>query len=186
MFLDASFGSRSSSSFDWERLFAGYVWDADVQWYAIRHRVYVVGLGWVQRDPRQSSCCNLYAYVSSYPTAFVDPSGEGPPPDESKCLERYQRCMGSTLTSITECMSNCALGNDLLAALLCLISGTVLCARYWPYAMQACIGSVAAICFGGVAVVFLYVFIQCYRLNKQQAEVCDQVLQFCLDHPDVP
>ncbi len=76
MFLDASFVPRSSSSFAWERLFAGYLWDADVLWYAVRHRVYVVGLGWVQRDPVWGARSpHLYSYVSNDPLTANDPSG---------------------------------------------------------------------------------------------------------------
>ncbi|MBM3998455.1 MAG: hypothetical protein FJ297_02745 [Planctomycetes bacterium] len=79
MFLDASFGSRSSSSFAWERLIAGYPWDADVAWYAVRHRVYIVGLGWAQRDPvLYMSGTNLHEYVGDNPSVSVDPSGLGP------------------------------------------------------------------------------------------------------------
>ncbi len=76
MFLDASFGSRSSFSFAWERRFAGYVWDADVAWYAVRNRVYVVGLGWVQRDPEGiSQDVNLVSYAMGRPINLIDPSG---------------------------------------------------------------------------------------------------------------
>ena len=51
-YMDASFGSRSSSSYGWETLFDGYRYDADTGFYQVRYRYLHPKLGkWMSRDP---------------------------------------------------------------------------------------------------------------------------------------
>jgi len=77
IFLDAAFGSRSSSSYQWETLFAGYRWDGVSKHLFVRNRVYSPMLGvWLQRDPIDvSEGSNLYEYVRSRPIDGFDPNG---------------------------------------------------------------------------------------------------------------
>jgi len=76
-FLDSSFNTRASSNFAWQSLYAGYHWDALVDFYHVRNRVYGAHIGtWLQRDPLGLSAgINLYQYVSSRPASFADPLG---------------------------------------------------------------------------------------------------------------
>jgi RHS repeat-associated protein len=51
-YMTASFGSRTSSSYDWETLFDGYRYDTDTGLYQVRYRYLHPNLGrWVSRDP---------------------------------------------------------------------------------------------------------------------------------------
>ena len=76
--LDASFGGRGSSNYEWETLYAGYRWDSTVALFNARQRVLLPSLGaWAQRDPIKyfgGSMC-LYEYVGASPIMFVDPMG---------------------------------------------------------------------------------------------------------------
>ena len=76
-FMTPTFGNRGNSTFDWERLIAGYYWDSESGFYQVRNRCLAPNLGvWIQRDPiGLSSGINLYQYVSSSPTNNSDPSG---------------------------------------------------------------------------------------------------------------
>jgi len=76
-FLTSTFGLRTSSTYDWETLFAGYRYDSHVAQYHVRHRVLHVNLGaWLQRDPiGYADGVNLYEYVGSDPNAMTDPTG---------------------------------------------------------------------------------------------------------------
>jgi RHS repeat-associated protein len=58
-------------------LYAGYWWDAALELYHVRHRVYDPRLGrWLQRDPLgYAAGSNLYSYVMNQPGRFVDPLG---------------------------------------------------------------------------------------------------------------
>ncbi len=79
-FLTPTFGSRSSSSFDWETLYAGYRYDTATGLTVVRHRVYSATLGvWLQRDPIGDFVAgNLYRYTSIAPLAMTDPFGLNP------------------------------------------------------------------------------------------------------------
>ncbi|MCX5691666.1 MAG: RHS repeat-associated core domain-containing protein, partial [Planctomycetota bacterium] len=58
-------------------LYGGYWWDAALEFYHVRHRVYDPRLGrWLQRDPLgYAAGSNLYSYVMNQPGRFVDPLG---------------------------------------------------------------------------------------------------------------
>lgn len=76
-FLDATFGSRGSSSFQWETLFAGYRWDEALGMFHVRHRILEAFFGnWLQRDPIEYvDGPNQYLYVLSKPINATDPLG---------------------------------------------------------------------------------------------------------------
>jgi RHS repeat-associated protein len=77
-FLTAAFGSRSSSSYAWETLYAGYRYDADAGLYLARNRILDPRTGsWGQRDPLEDiyASLNVYEYCSSDPFLDVDPYG---------------------------------------------------------------------------------------------------------------
>jgi RHS repeat-associated protein len=78
-FMNASFGSISSSAYDWNVLYASYKWDEETGYYQVRNRYLHPGLGrWLTRDPiGYDGGVNLYAYVGNRPVNEVDPSGEG-------------------------------------------------------------------------------------------------------------
>jgi RHS repeat-associated protein len=68
-YMDASFGSRASSSYGWETLFGAYRYDLESGLYQVRNRYLHCKLGrWLSRDPlenaEQSEGPNLYAYYS--------------------------------------------------------------------------------------------------------------------------
>jgi RHS repeat-associated protein len=77
-FLTPAFGSRASSSFDWETLYAGYRWETATRLFHVRHRVLNSALGtWCQRDDiRLASASNLYVYCDGQPTLHTDPTGQ--------------------------------------------------------------------------------------------------------------
>jgi RHS repeat-associated protein len=68
-FMTAAFGSRASSSYAWEQLFAGYRWDSISGLFEVRNRGYAPDLGtWIQRDPIGAlSGNNLYSYCTNNP-----------------------------------------------------------------------------------------------------------------------
>jgi RHS repeat-associated protein len=76
-FWTASWGTKASSTFANENLFAGYRQDAETAICHVRNRFYHPTLGrWVQRDPLEyHDGANLIEYVSSRPLDFLDPSG---------------------------------------------------------------------------------------------------------------
>jgi RHS repeat-associated protein len=92
--MDANFGARSASLYDWETGFAAYRLDIESALCQVRHRYLHAKLGrWISRDPpseagRASSThsnlegrlvsTNLYWYVKNCPLELVDPSGLGP------------------------------------------------------------------------------------------------------------
>jgi RHS repeat-associated protein len=75
--MDASFGSRTPSSYDWETRFGDYRWDSETALYQVRFRHLHSKIGrWASRDPVQYlDGPNLYAYCGSNPLSFVDPFG---------------------------------------------------------------------------------------------------------------
>jgi RHS repeat-associated protein len=77
-FMDGSFGNRSSSSYGWNLLFAGYRYDIESGFYQVRNRVYHPGLGrWFQRDNLPyADGMNLYQAVMDNPVEFTDPTGQ--------------------------------------------------------------------------------------------------------------
>ncbi len=64
---------------DWDNeiLYCGYRWDRETELYHVRHRYYHPTLGrWATRDPIvYGDGMNLYQYVGSNPTRYVDPAG---------------------------------------------------------------------------------------------------------------
>jgi RHS repeat-associated protein len=75
-FLTPPFGSRGSSSFDWETLFVGYRADTATSLYAVRNRVLHPRFEWLTRDPLVSRDMNsLYVYVGGNPVRRTDPLG---------------------------------------------------------------------------------------------------------------
>jgi RHS repeat-associated protein len=77
-FLTPTFGSRSSSSFAWEVLFAGYRWDSESGLAHVRNRWFAPHFGtWVIRDqlPGLTEDDNRYRYCEGNPTNLIDPAG---------------------------------------------------------------------------------------------------------------
>ena len=76
-FLTSTFGSRALSSFDWETLYCGYCYEANIGLFHVQNRAYSPTLGgWVQRDPLGLVAgSNLYGYVGNAPLLRIDPSG---------------------------------------------------------------------------------------------------------------
>src|SRR5690606_23148077 len=70
-------GVLSSSSVRNRKGYAGYEWDAAVELYHVRHRVYDPELGrWTRRDPLgYVDGMSLYEYVQSRAALAKDPSG---------------------------------------------------------------------------------------------------------------
>ena len=77
VFLNASFGNRSSSSYDWHILYSGYFWVSENELYEIRNRTYNSRLGqWTSRDPLNSGeAINLYCYCKGIPQSRSDATG---------------------------------------------------------------------------------------------------------------
>jgi len=76
-FMDANFGSRSSSSYAWETLYGSYRWDSETGLYQVRNRYLHSKLGrWLTRDPLGEAVgLNLYGFLSNNPSNGVDPLG---------------------------------------------------------------------------------------------------------------
>ena len=92
IFLTATFTSGSPTALEWETLFAGYRFDADVALYCVRHRYLHSPLGrWVSRDPIGLTVdTNLYLHVGDDPANATDPNG----------LWRFVRGMGTLSGSL--------------------------------------------------------------------------------------
>jgi len=75
--MTPTYGSRTTSSYDWETRYGAYRWDAETGLYQVRNRYLHAGLGrWVTRDPiGYRGGINLYGYVRNTPTNTVDPLG---------------------------------------------------------------------------------------------------------------
>jgi len=76
--LTGAFASRSSSTYAWQILYAGYRWDPEVAWYHVRHRNLLSHLGrWDRRDPLEcEDTGSVYLYVGANPVQDVDPHGQ--------------------------------------------------------------------------------------------------------------
>ncbi len=92
-FLTPTYGSRSSSSYDWDSLFSGYCRDGEHAIYAVRHRWLAPTIGrWLTHDPAttgpkepsdprwfsDSLGSNVYPYAANSPVNLTDPSGLHP------------------------------------------------------------------------------------------------------------
>ncbi|MBK9140577.1 MAG: RHS repeat-associated core domain-containing protein [Verrucomicrobia bacterium] len=90
--MDASFGARASSLYDWETGFAAYRLDTESGLYQVRHRCYHPKLGrWTSRDPLEyNDSANLYTYALNRSIAQPDPSGSGIVYDPS-CTPQNQK-----------------------------------------------------------------------------------------------
>jgi RHS repeat-associated protein len=75
--MTPTFGTRTSSSYEWETRFGAYRWDGETGLHQARHRYLHAGIGrWSRRDPIGiASGMNLYAYVNNAPRSAVDVYG---------------------------------------------------------------------------------------------------------------
>ncbi len=75
--MDASFGTQTASSYDWETRFGAYRWDGETGLYQVRNRYLHPGLGrWMTRDPIEySDGLNLFDYCHNRPTNEIDALG---------------------------------------------------------------------------------------------------------------
>jgi len=98
-FMDASFGARSSSSFDWETLFDGYRFDTETGLYQVRFRYLHPGLGrWPNTDPiGERGGLNLYEFAWNDPVdlfdrfgLFVKPTDYRPPNPNKNTIICYK------------------------------------------------------------------------------------------------
>jgi len=80
-FMDAGFGSKSGTSFQWYFLYDGCRWDEQSGFYQMRNRYLHPTLGrWLTRDPiGYEGGINLYAYCGNNSVNRVDPMGMDPP-----------------------------------------------------------------------------------------------------------
>ena len=114
-FLDNNFGVISNSTIEPDHLYAGYNYDADVEVYHVRNRVYHAELGtWLQRDPiGYDGGINLYEYVHSLVTSNLDPKGlawwgRGRKDHRSARKQLKDRLLNMCDDCIRECHSICA------------------------------------------------------------------------------
>ena len=75
--MTPSYGSRTTSSYDWETRFGAYRWDQETGLCQVRHRYLQTGIGrWVTRDPIcYNAGNNLFSYAGNNPSNNVDPLG---------------------------------------------------------------------------------------------------------------
>jgi len=75
--LTPAFASRATTSYAWETGYAGYRYDAEVQWYHVRNRILLTHLGrWNRRDPTgYGDGVNMYQNVHGRPKFSCDPMG---------------------------------------------------------------------------------------------------------------
>jgi RHS repeat-associated protein len=77
-YTDASYNTRSSSSYTWRHLNETARLDTITGWFGMRFRDYIPAEGrWAERDPLSYAAgdMNVYAFVGDGPTYAVDPSG---------------------------------------------------------------------------------------------------------------
>src|SRR5580658_9516958 len=74
LYMDGSFGSKTSSSYDWETLLGSYRYDTESGLYQVRYRYLHPLLGrWLSRDPiGEQGGANLYAYVGNNTINDID------------------------------------------------------------------------------------------------------------------
>jgi RHS repeat-associated protein len=75
--MDANFGARSSSNYDWEVRYGAYRWDSESGLYQVRNRYLHPKLGrWVSRDPVEyEEALNVYVYAINNAITLIDPTG---------------------------------------------------------------------------------------------------------------
>jgi RHS repeat-associated protein len=75
--LDAGFGVKANSDYNWNRTFTGQVLDIETELMLYRERYYHTGMGrFGSRDPiGYIAGIGLYRYVNNMPHVFVDPDG---------------------------------------------------------------------------------------------------------------
>lgn len=75
--MDSSFGSRTTSSYDWETLFGAYRFDTETGLYYDKMRYLHPSLGvWITTDPLQySDTTSLFAYCANAPINNIDAFG---------------------------------------------------------------------------------------------------------------
>ena len=120
--LDASFGARAASLYDWETGFGAYRLDTESGLCQVRHRFYHPKLGrWTGRDPVQRQSSHLYAYARQHPTDLRDPLGLWTKADWDQCVKTHisppdakiiQKCFKECACKIGEesfweCFKNC-------------------------------------------------------------------------------
>jgi RHS repeat-associated protein len=147
----ATFGSRSSSDFDWETRFGGYIWVTSVCLHLVRSRAFCSAIGaWTQRDPLAHTLPeNLYEYASGQPLSKTDPSGRQPPfapyPNVFDCIRARVDVSLAALGFVS-----CPACGATIGAAICavLVSGTTL-----SLLAILSIVTVCALCAGYVALV---------------------------------
>tara|TARA_R110002111_G_scaffold164386_3_gene230587 strand:+ start:42527 stop:48934 length:6408 start_codon:yes stop_codon:yes gene_type:complete len=155
-FWDASFSSRTSSSFDWHTLFAGYCWDSDVKLFQVRNRVFGSHLGtWLQRDPlHYIDSTNLYQYVNSNPLNLIDPLGTTVCLAKDICDIEHDACMGvcaaifgGLMATATYFLVECVLKNAKICKWICAFSPppSPFCANCLLIALAVCFFEFAAL-----------------------------------------
>ena len=97
--MTSTFGSRSSSSYDWETRYDAYRWDSESDFYQVRYCYLHPTLGrWLTRDPIQQfellNLLNLYAFVANRPVTVTDVLGlaGGAEPEFRPQLESETEC----------------------------------------------------------------------------------------------
>ena len=75
--MTSSFGSRATSSYDWDVRYGAYRWDSESDFYQVRYRYLHPVLGrWISRDPiGEGGGFNLYVYAGNNPANTVDVQG---------------------------------------------------------------------------------------------------------------
>ncbi|MEM6885114.1 MAG: RHS repeat-associated core domain-containing protein [Verrucomicrobiota bacterium] len=76
-FWDASYNTRTESSYDWNVLFSGYLLNKNTGLYNVRYRSYAPVIErWMTRDPiGEEGGLNLYTFVENDPTKTFDHDG---------------------------------------------------------------------------------------------------------------
>jgi RHS repeat-associated protein len=172
-YMTANFGTRTSSSYDWETLFDGYRYDTDTGLYQVRYRYLHPNLGrWLSRDPigeqgfvylvvipqiqtiveivSRHLNLQLYHYVDNQPITSLDPIGLVPPgyqdpPPSLNCPP------GQCPTISNDCINGCNFAYGL--ALAGIFAGLATCSAGClfltnPIAILICEG----VCLAGAAI----------------------------------
>jgi RHS repeat-associated protein len=107
-FMDASFGARSTSSYDWETLFDAYRFDTETSLYHVRFRYLHPNLGrWLNRDPiSYLAGTNLLIYAMNNPPRLRDRLGldeDLPEGFDDPCVSFY-KTIDSLIEQVSACM----------------------------------------------------------------------------------